>query len=138
MDVSRRTVVVFIVLLLMAHIFAVFFGWYSSSLVDFLLHFLGGIWSALFFGLLYKHFISTHLHDHFSEKIKMLLIIISFASLLGIGWEFHEFILSEYFPAYLQEDMWQVMNSLLVTIIGGGFGGWLIIYRKADSKDNIV
>ena len=138
MDVSRRIVVVFIVLLLIAHVFAVFFGWYSISLVDFFMHFLGGIWSALFFGLLYKHFISAHLHHHFSEKIKMLIIIISFASLLGIGWEFHEFILSEYFPAYLQEDMWQVMNSLLVTIIGGGVGGWLIVYKRPVLKDNIV
>jgi hypothetical protein len=138
MDVSKRTVVVFIVLLLIVHVFAVFFEWYSNSLFDFLMHFLGGVWSAFFFWLLFKHFISSHLHHHFSEKIKMLIIIISFASLLGIGWELHAFILSEYFPSYLQEDMWQVMNGLIITIIGGGFGGWLMIYKSPDQKNNIV
>ena len=137
MDISRRFVVVFLVLLILVHIFAVFFGWYSNSLIDLTLHFLGGIWSAMFFVLLFRHFISLHLHHYFSEKIKILIIIASFSSLMGVLWELHSFILSEYFPFYLQENMWGVMVGIITAIIGGCVGGWIALNIGPKKSDGI-
>lgn len=137
MEISRRTVVVFLALLIVVHVFVVFFNWYSDSFVDLTLHILGGIWSALFFGLLFEHFISLHLHHHFSEKIKLLIIVISFASLMGVAWELNEFILSGYIYFYLQESIGQVMNGLIATMVGGGAGGWLMFYGKSGQKNDI-
>jgi hypothetical protein len=134
MFISKKILFVFFVFLIIAHFFAIFFDWYSSLIFDLILQFLGGFWSALLFVFLFRHIILLYPHKHFSEKLKMAIVITSFSSLSGIFWKMHELILNKYYPGYLRENLEVVMIELLAVIVGGFVSGYLSI--KSLSKES--
>lgn len=128
MIASAKTIVIFLVSLLLAHFLAVYFGWYNYAWTNTLLHLLGGAWTALFFFALFDHFVGEHARHQTTEKIKILIIVVSFSSLMGLLWEAHEYILSQYFSIYLQESVGEVIGSLFVDILGGVLMSIVILY----------
>jgi len=134
MAISKRLVVIYLALLLLAHLTAVFFGWYVYFWIDITFHFLGGTWAALFFFLLFDHFVGEHAHHQTSEKIKILIIAASFTSLLGVFWEAQQFIMSEYFSIYLQRSVSDMIISMMVDILGGVVVSMAILYLKNNQS----
>jgi hypothetical protein len=128
--VSKKFVLPFLFVLIIAHLAAVFFGWYSSIFVNILLHFLGGVWGGLLFLLLFESFVLSYFHHSLSEKIKISIIAASFSSLLGFLWIFHEFILSEYFSLYIQESLSWVIINMTATVVGGFIASWFGLLKN--------
>ena len=134
MTVSTRLVVVSIFCLLLAHLIAIFFGWYSYTWIDVIIHFLVGAISGLVFFLLFDHFVGEHANHHTAEKIKIMIISVSFASLIGVLWETHEFILSEYFSIYIQKSVGEMINDLLIVMLGAIISSIAVVYAKNYKK----
>jgi len=83
MDISQRFVGIFGAVILVVHIILTILNSYTFSLVDDLMSLIGGIWLALLFFSYFKHFVNEHIHHHATEKIKILIIVLSFVCLLG-------------------------------------------------------
>jgi hypothetical protein len=137
MFTSTKTVVISLVSILLFHVLAVFFGLYSYSWINYALHLLGGAWATMLFFLLFDHFIGEHAKHQTTEKIKILIIAVSFVTLLGVFWEAHEFLLSEYFSLYLQKSVGDVIGGILVDIFGGALAAIGILYLKSSSHKKI-
>jgi hypothetical protein len=85
------------------HLLFFFTDWYATILLlDKLMHFLGGAWLAAF-GV---YFLFERGCVRVTGIFYEALILVSFAALVGIGWEFHEF-----FADSLMTDLSRVMQT---------------------------
>ena len=109
--------------------------------LDIPLHILGGVWSGFFFFWFFSHLFSEQVMRHTWERTKIALVAVAFAALVGVVWEFHEFIFSQMFDLYMQQGIADTMKDLLMDIIGGGVASWWILYApfsevsKATSEE---
>jgi len=103
--------------------------------VDVLLHFLGGAWAAIAFFMLCGHLFDGRIFSNTWESSKILLLSISFAAFVGVLWEFHEFILSSVFGAYLQPSLPDTLGDLLMDILGGTVLGLLFLFSGSARKE---
>ena len=105
------------------HILALVNFWYwNIDWLDIPMHFLGGLWVALFFfWILKKRFVQV---SQVLEGNFLLLGILSlgFVSLIGIGWEFYEFLYDKYLAKGLllsQASITDTMTDLFFDWVGG-------------------
>lgn len=101
------------------------------------LHFLGGVFIAMFF--------AAYLEEHISNtaKLKNTLIIVGAAMLIGVTWEFAEYIANQtlielfyrYFGvrAYFMGDLSDTINDLTMDMLGAGLFAWLHLLRRGKS-----
>jgi len=85
MDTKRllKQIIVLMIFMFVAnHLAAKFHWYYSISWFDMLMHFLGGVWVALFFLYVFK------VQTSFARKF---LIVISSVLVVGLLWELFEF-----------------------------------------------
>lgn len=117
------------------HILAMYFGWYFDQRFDWIdipLHFMGGIFAALFswwFGHRFTRFNIFH-----NDSLKNILILIAVAATIGVFWEFFEFSF-DYFVVSQERFNWlnlaqpskaDTMADLFFDILGGLAAGAMI------------
>ena len=112
-----------LIFILVIHILAIANFWYwSIDWLDIPMHFLGGLWVALFFfWILKKRFVQV---SQVLEGNFLLLGILSlgFVSLIGIGWEFYEFLYDKYLAeesVLFQAGVADTIADLFFDLIGG-------------------
>ena len=112
-----------LIFILVIHILAIANSWYwTIGWLDMPMHFLGGLWVALFFfWILKKRFVQV---SQVLEGNFLLLGILSlgFVSLIGIGWEFYEFLYDKYLAKGLllsQASITDTMTDLFFDWVGG-------------------
>ncbi|OGL74497.1 hypothetical protein A3D73_03750 [Candidatus Uhrbacteria bacterium RIFCSPHIGHO2_02_FULL_60_44] len=83
--------------------------------VDFLMHFLGGVaiaWGMVIIVKDKKPSLSTWLRNY---------LAFSTTAVIGILWEFHEWVEDYYFLTSRQPDLTDTMNDLLMDLLGAVF-----------------
>ena len=103
-------------------------GWHETIWwFDDLLHFLGGFWVAALFGYLINRWGLTSIDNKFWLK---LLLGLGFVALVGILWEFHEFIADWFLQKPLmQEGIGDTMSDLFFDLLGGSV--FIVFYHYA-------
>ncbi len=116
---SLKIIVSFLVFLLFIHIFAsIAHLYWLIDWVDMPMHFLGGFWVAMVFFYLNQKFFKI---QNFWTTVIMTL---SFVALIGVFWEFFEFLYDffifskEYFGVF-QRGISDTMSDLFFDLIGG-------------------
>lgn len=109
----------FILAFLAFYWLGLFRGWPTSIWwFDDLLHFLGGFWIAGLFSYLVNRSPLTIINDKFWLK---LLLGLGFVALVGVLWEFHEFIADWLVqkPIMQQEGPADTITDLFLDLLGG-------------------
>lgn len=99
-----RLAILFLILIFLIDMLGFYLGHYRPYYYDTILHFLGGFFVALFFAAFFK---SRGVTDKSFEKDKFsifCLIILSATILVGVFWEFTEYLATVYFRNYLFEN----------------------------------
>jgi hypothetical protein len=116
---SPRFVAIFLYLFLGLYWLTLFFEWHKTFLwFDGLLHFLGGVWLAAFFGYALIRFDLAFVDRRFWVK---LILGLGFVALVGVLWELHEFAADLYLKdkAFMQPDLQDTMFDLALDLLGG-------------------
>ena len=128
---------IFIILIFGGHILSLAVGeYYKIWWADIVLHFFGGFW----LGLLALWFIFNSGKFPFpTEKAPLyilILAVLSFAALIGVLWEFFEFILDEitgyksYSAVVAIENFEDTIADLFFDIFGAFLSGVFLKFRK--------
>jgi hypothetical protein len=135
----KKTVAGLLVFLAAVHVLSI-----SNSLywlfpwVDIPLHFLGGLWAAVFFAWL-----SLKFNLRFFEGRKFLwnfVLALSFVALIGVLWEFFEFSY-DFFSNSMdvskiaQPGLADTMGDLFFDLLGGA--AFVLIFRKFFKGENL-
>ena len=107
-------------------------GYYHFKQIDVPMHIMGGFAMGML-GLAIHHQISTRYHNKTSPWWYHFIFVVGFAMLIGVGWEFYEFILDQTVHVWLQQPLSQpslanTMKDLLDDLIGAVLAFW--IFRK--------
>ncbi len=129
---SLSVVIYFFVFFAIVYGLALLFGWFDSAVwFDVPMHIIGGIWVGLVFLYLFSGFFSHESYDHHAERVKIFILGIGFAALIGIFWEFFEFGLDTFFSLSLQASVADNMKDLLMDVIGGGLAvAWVLFIQR--------
>lgn len=125
-----KSIIWFPILIVILHISFLIFGLYTIlPQLDMLMHFLGGVWATMLFFYLFGNIFQNELYSNNTEVIKIIIVAISFAILIGVLWEFFEFIATIITSMQLQGNLADTMKDLLMDIIGGAFGGIMGVFH---------
>ena len=105
-------------------------AWYPF---DMFMHFACGAW----FGVFGFHFLFLRGRAHASSAVWKAVIVVSFVALVGVLWEFHEFIGDRFItdPALvMQSSVADTMSDLLFDILGGTIAVILAIVWQKRSR----
>lgn len=95
-----------------------FTGWYVRGWnLDFLLHFLSGAWLASFGA----YFLFVRGPVRVSNRAYAALLLLGFAALVGVLWEFHEYVFDAVNPdpsRYMQVSVLDTMGDLFFDLLG--------------------
>jgi len=120
MLISPRFLFWSVVAIITFHIIAMCNSMYFSIWwLDIPMHFFGGAWVALLFFAIFGDVINESKINTFFGFLKILVLAIAFAVLVGVLWEFFEFSASRIFNIYLQGDLVDTMTDLLMDLCGG-------------------
>lgn len=126
---SRKFVVWLAILIIVIHIFFLFFNLYDSiPWLDILMHFLGGMWAGFFSYLI----LINGINFNFSG-IKFLIILVSASAFIGVLWEFLEFIMTRLTSIPMQGTLQDTMGDLLMDIIGG-IVSWILLELSSNKR----
>lgn len=121
------------------HAVATRYSWYwIYTWIDIPMHFIGGVWVALFFFWIFKKRNDVHL-----ETIPGWLsaaIVVGFVLLLGVLWEFFEFsfdilVAQKGLAAFAQQGITDTLGDLAMDLVGGVacWGVWYVRAKKSLS-----
>ncbi len=115
---SLKNIIVFLIFIFILHFAALLNNLYwLISWIDIPMHFLGGLWVAMFFGYLNQKFFRL------PSFWMAALITLSFVALIGVAWEFFEFSLDKIFThaklGTFQGDLTDTMGDLFFGLFGG-------------------
>lgn len=126
-----RRAIFFLTIIFLTNIAGMYFGFYDYWWFDVILHFLGGF----FIAMLMAHYLAD---IKTRSKLKNYLIIVGAVSLIGVTWEFAEYIANQTLTeplynnfgvrTYFIGDLDDTLNDLLMDILGAL--SWLAIFRK--------
>ncbi len=122
---SSHVIVAFPVLLLVLNFFGVLNGWYlTQNGFDKVLHFFGGFWAAaLFLWFFYQKPFQTYA-SFFKSALLTVILVVAFASLLGLLWEFFEFSYDHFVAIPYHVQIAQLSNDdTMGDLIADFFGG---------------
>lgn len=136
---SSKSVLIFLIAVLSLHILATFNYWYWTYLwLDIPMHFLGGFWVAM----ISVYLISAYQFPISNESLKQnflsfLIVILSFVALIGIFWEFYEFLndfflSSKNYTQILQQGAADTIADLFFDLLGGTV--FIIIFKFLSRK----
>ena len=122
---------IFLIIIFTANLFGMYYNLYWNWWFDMSLHFLGGFFVAMFM-VYYLADVKT------PSKLKRYLVVIGAVSLIGVVWEFSEYLANQMlleplynnfgFRAYFIGDLDDTINDLLMDILGAI--SFLAIFRK--------
>lgn len=131
-----KNALLFTCAVLILHFLLIVSGGYGEILnVDVLMHVLGGFAMGLFGIALYKHVAREH-HKRTAPTWYALCFILGFVMLIGVAWEFHEFLLDISINVWYQLPKAQI--SLLDTMKDffndflGGCLACLLFYKSHE------
>ncbi|MEK7603907.1 MAG: hypothetical protein AAB461_02180 [Patescibacteria group bacterium] len=126
-----RKAIFFLTIIFLTNIAGMYFGFYDYWWFDVILHFLGGFFMAMLM-VRYLADIKTQ------SKLKNYLIIVGAVILIGVIWEFAEYLANQTLTeplynnfgirTYFIGDLNDTLNDLLMDILGAL--SWLAIFRK--------
>ncbi|OGM89383.1 hypothetical protein A3J77_01170 [Candidatus Wolfebacteria bacterium RBG_13_41_7] len=130
---SLKSITISLIFILLAHIIATFNYWYwTYTWFDIPMHFLGGFWVAMvYFWINAKVEILNSEFSKLPKWLVNLLFILSFIALIGVLWEFYEFIF-DFFngkTGMFQGSSADTMGDLFFDLVGGTTA-FAIFYRK--------
>jgi len=107
-------------------------GGYSINQIDTPMHFLGGFAMGML-GIAIHHDVASKHHTKRSPWWYHSLFVVGFAMLIGIAWEFHEYILDQTINVWYNLPMSQLsladtMKDFLMDWLGASVA--LVVYRK--------
>ena len=107
-------------------------GYYYFRQIDIPMHIMGGFAMGML-GLAIHHQISTRHHNKTSPWWYHFIFVIGFAMLIGVAWEFYEFVLDQtvntrYRLPFSQPSVPNTMKDLFDDLIGAVAAFW--IFRK--------
>jgi hypothetical protein len=119
-------------LVLLIHAALLLTGGYAISHIDTPMHFLGGFAMGLL-GLAIHHTEASRYHTRHAPVWYHYSFVVGFAMLMGIAWEFHEYILDEtvnvwYSLPKSQLSLADTMKDFLMDLIGASFA--FFIFKK--------
>lgn len=109
------------------HVFATIELYYwTTEWYDFMMHFLGGLWIALF-TLWFDSWIPLPIRPNTAFRL------IGFVTIVGIAWEFYEIIFNMTFVAD-KGYVWDTTHDIIMDFVGGVFG-WFFVHKKLLNKN---
>ena len=128
---------IFIILIFSGHIASLAVGgFYKIWWADSALHFLGGFWVGLFALWFLFNFARTPLNAELFPAYILILALLSFTALMGVFWEFFEFILDKitgyksYSAIILQKNLEDTLSDLLFDLLGAFASGIFLKFKK--------
>jgi len=137
--VSLKFIVGLFVFILLVHILAVVNFWYwTYRWMDIPMHFLGGFWLGLIF--LYSIMPKLEITSH--KLLIAMILVVSFAVLIGVFWEFIEFsfdvsIVLKWHLPLAQQGLADTMKDLFFDLLGG-FVAWVIYKFNINKKSYLA
>lgn len=106
------------------------FYWYTSiTPFDMYMHTLGGIFVAVVAGA----FLSKD--TIFADNKKLFIILSLFVFIVGLGWEYYEYIVQFYIKGVHLADLNDSISDLLCDMLGGVIGFFFVlIFKKRYNK----
>jgi uncharacterized membrane protein YjdF len=140
--VSLKFIFSFLIFILSIHTLATIKSWYWTIWwFDIPMHFLGGIGAALTFIWLWRKYFPDFSPSG-SENLFALLLTLSFVALIGVLWEFAEFLFDFFISAggyakVVQQGAVDTFTDLFFDLLGGLTAAiiFLIGRRKANSVE---
>ncbi len=129
--ISSKLLIAFLVFVLVFHAIATINFWYWQYFwLDIPMHFLGGFWAAMFSIWLSSKYFPNLWRG--GEKLFFLISVLSFVALIGVLWEFYEFINDIFFSSKGYSEIMQLgaadtIKDLFFDLFGGSV--FLLIYR---------
>jgi len=142
---SLKFILGFLIFILLVHTLATVKFWYWTIWwFDIPMHFLGGVWVALAFITLNSKLRIKN--SEFAVKLPnyliTILITLSFVALIGVLWEFAEFLFDffislEGHAKIVQQDVADTLGELFFDLLGGLTAAiaFIIGRRKANSAE---
>lgn len=130
--VLKFTLIYFIVLVFLHNIFGIFGIYHSVWWTDDLMHFLGGAWLASLFFYIFK--IKNKAIESKSNFLTQIILALGFVVLIGVFWEFYEFLADVYLykthSLTLSFDpllLFDTLGDLFLDLCGGLIFSWVFI-----------
>ena len=127
----------FLILILGVHIAGNIYGWYLTTHLDIPMHIAGGAWVALFFFYLFSQRSGNFLPDN---KLVQLIFALGFVALIGVGWEFYEYLADVFikhntaFGCMQPGTLFDTLKDLFDDLIGGTVAaGVMLVHKKRIS-----
>lgn len=115
------------------------FQWYVDlPWIDIPLHLMGGAWVALLFFRLFGDLFFEKLYEHKYEAARVLILAVAFSVLIGVFWEFFEYLLTQYTPIEFQGSLTDTMGDLLMDILGSLAMAYFILFYLFPKKRQVV
>lgn len=119
-------------LVLFVHAILLVTGWYAIYQIDTPMHFLGGFVMGLL-GLAIHHGVASKYHTKHSPTWYHYTFVVGFAMLMGIAWEFHEYILDETINAWYnfpksQVSLADTMKDFFMDLVGASMA--FFVFKK--------
>ncbi len=138
--ISLKFITGLLIFIVVVHFLALANYWYwTYQWLDILMHFLGGFWVAAVFIRLNSEFRIKNLElISTNSTIIIIIITLSFVALIGIFWEFSEFlydifISSRGYSGFLQLGAADTIADLFFDLLGGAV--FLFIYYIRSSQN---
>ena len=96
-----RLAILFLILIFLLDILGFYLGHHRPYYYDMLLHFSGGFFVAMFFTAFFRNQGLTHKSFNKAKFSIFGLVILSVTLLIGVFWEFLEYLATVYFGPYL-------------------------------------
>ena len=109
-----------------------------------IMHFLGGFWlAAVCAWLIVNYQFPVSQENLRNKKFTSLIIILSFVALIGLFWEFFEFILDLISPTKryvwaMQQGAIDTISDLFFDLIGGVVFWLLFIVKSGKDRERLV
>lgn len=118
---------------ILIHAGLLFSGAYAIAHVDTVMHFLGGFAMALF-GIAIHHGVSSKHHSATSPWWYHYLFVVGFAMLIGVAWEFHEYIFDQTVHVWLNMPTSQIsLADTMKDFLFDWIGASVAFYFKRTS-----
>lgn len=124
-------------MLIFSHIFFLTAGkTYEIWWIDMVLHFSGGFFIGLVALWLLFNYLNLPIQKEALPYYIILVFIVSFTALIGVLWEFYEYIMDlitgykSYSIVVMQENMKDTMSDLFLDLLGAAISSVFLKFKK--------
>jgi hypothetical protein len=132
--VSSKSVLIFLIFILLIHTFGSIYGWYwTYRWLDIPMHFLGGFWLAMV-----CVYLNRRLNVNTPQFIATAISILGFVALIGVLWEFWEFICDFLIlhKQVLQPGAADTIKDLFFDLVGGT--AFILIFKRIFIRQDLT